>query len=365
MICTNLNKGSALISALWTVALLSLLVMAFAVDANLEAKLVTYTRTKRQSTYLIRSGICIAELVLDKQSKVTGSETIEEVERDRWIKPAVSLKRGQITYIDEPLSNGVIHIEIEPEPARWNINKLVPMQGQDSERIDAVWAQIFMSHGFPEDYYLPLIACFNDWTDTDSIADPDGAEDEYYTMLDPPYRTKNGLLSTKGELSLVKGFTDTVLYGGVINPEAPPDNQIQVKGIDYLFTVHGEDTLTINVNAAGKDVLMTVPGMDELLAGAIIEEREGRGESVASQRQTNKMGTSTEMAFEDFSFKNTGDVSARIPGIPSSTLDYLSTSIGTYRLTIEGRIGAITRRVQAIVTFSDNVLQYVQYREDP
>lgn len=354
------KRGSALIAALWTICLLSMLVMAFAYDANLEAKLRVYTRSKRQSEYLIRSAFPIVEHVLNKSAKVTGDETNDQVEEDRWILPAISVKRGEIARIDEPLGAGEIHIEIIPVPGRININA---MAGANA---DAVWEQIFAVHGIPQDLWASLIDCFNDWVDNDSSASKDGAEDDYYLSLDPPYRAKNGLLDTVGELGLVKGFTSAILYGGCLNPEAPPAKQIIVKGIANLFTVYGENTISVNVNAASKDVLLAIPGMDEALADAIIAEREGYGASGTSRtNQQRERTTSTAAAVEDYSFKSSSDVSARVPGIQSESLAYFGYSSSIYRLIIEGRVGMISRRVEAIVATKDEELRFLRYREDP
>ena len=354
------NKGSALIAALWTICLLSMLVMSFAYDANLEAKLQVYTRSKRQAEYLIRSAFPIVEHVLNKSSKVTGDETNEQIENDRWIVPAISVKRGEIARIDEPLGQGTIHIEIIPVPGRININAMA------NANADGVWEQIFAVHGIPQDLWPELIDSFNDWVDADSSPMKSGAEDDYYLSLDPPYKAKNGLLDTVGELGLVKGFTSAILYGGALNPEAPPSKQIMVKGIADLFTVYGESAVSVNVNAASKDVLLAVPGMDESLADAIIAEREGNGSS-ASSRSTRlrERGASTAAAVEDFSFKSSADVSSRVPGIQSESLAYFGYSSTIYRLIIEGRVGAIVRRVEAIVATKNEELRYLRYREDP
>jgi len=359
-LAANTRGGSALIAALWTIGLLSLLVMAFALDAHLEGKIVVYTRSKRQADYLTRSGIAIAELVMEKQNKVSGNESVEQAERDRWLKYAVPLKRGQSTVIDEELGGGSVHVEIEPEPSRWNINKLA------GKTADPVWEQILTTANLPPDAFGPLIDAFNDWVDKDSLPMPDGAEDDYYRDLEPPYKAKNGFLDTVGELSLVKGFTDTILSGGVLNPEDPPDRQIFVKGIEPLFTIYGDGK--INVNAAGMDVLMTIPEMDELLAGAIIEEREGRGESAVNlspAKAKTAEGVLSDVAFEDFSFKSPGEVSSRIPGMPAAAMQYVDTKSTVFRVTIVGRVGLITRRIQTVVEMTGGKARYLKWREDP
>lgn len=59
-----------------------------------------------------------------------------------------------------------------------------------------------------------LVDCLLDWRDGDEEPRPNGAESEYYLTLKPnPYRCRNGLLLTVGELLLVKGFGGRELYG--------------------------------------------------------------------------------------------------------------------------------------------------------
>ena len=60
----NSQRGSALIIALWTIALLAMLVMSFALDAMLEGKINVYVRQRRQVDYLTQSGVSIAEMLL-------------------------------------------------------------------------------------------------------------------------------------------------------------------------------------------------------------------------------------------------------------------------------------------------------------
>jgi hypothetical protein len=86
--------------------------------------------------------VAIAEMLLIKQTDVSSASSSDDAE-DRWKESALRLKRGQTAVVDEPIGDGVVHVEIIPEPARWNINRLI---GTD---YDAVWEQIFTVAGFP------------------------------------------------------------------------------------------------------------------------------------------------------------------------------------------------------------------------
>ena len=381
--------GSALIVALWTVALLSMLVMSFALDAMLEGRIGTYVRQRRRVDYLTQSGVAIAEMLLAKQQNVSSASSADEAE-DRWKEPALRLKRGQTAVVNEPIGDGVVHVEIIPEPARWNINTLV---GKD---YDVVWEQIFTVAGIPQDYFSGLIDCWNDWVDADSIPLKDGAEDDYYRSLDPPYKARNKSIDTVGELQYVKGFVKAILDGGCLNPEEKKrELQIWVKGIRELFTTYGDGK--INVNAAPMEVLMTIPGIDEISAGAIIEEREGRsagltssgqpssarrasaGSSGASSSPSARSGTAPARSGtagtgagavkedEDYSFLSPQDFMARIPGLDSGVQAFINTRSTTFRLVIEGQAAGITHSIQAIAEYEGQSKQvrYLQWREDP
>ncbi|MEM7469052.1 MAG: type II secretion system minor pseudopilin GspK [Pseudomonadota bacterium] len=96
-----------------------------------------------------------------------------------------------------------------------------------------------------------------DWVDEDSETRyPNGAEDEYYTGLDTPYRAANGPFATVRELLLVRGINREVFEKLaphlVILPQATP----------------------INVNTASADAMMSIhPMIDRTTAELIIEAR--------------------------------------------------------------------------------------------
>ena len=382
------RSGSALIIAIWTVALLSILVLSFSFDAILEGRIATYVRQRQRVNYLTQSGIAIAEMLLEKQLKVSAT-SVATAEEDRWKAPALRIKRGQTAIIDEPLGDGMIHIEIIPEQSRWNINKLCnsaqsaaiknSTATQTTGQYDLVWEQIFKTAGVPEEMIPDLIDCWNDWTDLDStVSGRNGAESEYYKLEeDPktgepriPYTARNGPVDTIDELRLIKGFIPAIMDGGILNPEEKrPDQQIFVRGIKELFTTYGDGK--INVNAAPREVLMTIPDMDEITAGAIIEEREGRGMGGGSRSvsrtssKSSKTATGTATEEEDFSFKTVSDFMSRVPGIPTSIQQFVTVNSSVFRLNIEGRSAGISHCIVAIAELNGEKVRYLRWREDP
>ena len=148
----------------------------------------------------------------------------------------------------------------------------------------------------PEDMLLELpgmtadlAAAILDWRDEDSDVSPNGAEREYYLLLDEPYDCKNDRFETVDELLLLKGATVDILAGedanrnGVLDPNEndaadsdPDDNRdgnLDGGLYDYV-TVYSREGNTdsdgqerVNVNS------MSTRRLSELLRGVVADSR--------------------------------------------------------------------------------------------
>jgi type II secretory pathway pseudopilin PulG len=132
-----------------------------------------------------------------------------------------------------------------------------------------------------------------DWIDNSSYEPREyGAKDDYYTSLDPPYYTRNGIPDSLDELLLVRGVTPKLLYGidwnrnGIIDLGEPSeytldeydvtDGSLNLGLISYLTLDSRESMLTpdgldrINVNMEDLTELQTLleERFDELGADA-------------------------------------------------------------------------------------------------
>jgi type II secretory pathway component PulK len=94
---------------------------------------------------------------------------------------------------------------ITPEAGKLNLNTA---SDAEIDRLLTPLLQELRVENAPE-----LVAALLDWRDTDDEPRSGGAESEYYTNLDPAYKTKNGPLDSLEELLLVKGWTAAMLYG--------------------------------------------------------------------------------------------------------------------------------------------------------
>jgi DNA uptake protein ComE-like DNA-binding protein len=110
-----------------------------------------------------------------------------------------------------------------------------------------------------------LAAAIVDWRDSDLEITPNGAESEYYLMLERPYNCKDGNFETVEELKLVAGCDMDILYGedynqnGILDPnendgsENFPEDNADGKldsGIMEYLTVYTRET---NKKADGTD----------------------------------------------------------------------------------------------------------------
>jgi len=372
------ESGSALIIALWTIALLSLLVMSFALDAMLEGKINVYVRQRRQVDYLTQSGISIAEMLLLTYKNATPASTSPTTatgassqqtaagkdEDDKWLQAKLDLQHGSAkvnAYAIEPdkPENGVVTVEITSADAnKWPINLLVK-----GDIADQIWENILNVIGLPMEYQEEVVDSWYDWLDADStITGRSGAEDEYYNDLDKPYKVRNGPISSVAELEMIRGIRDrpAIFSGGVLNPEEKNKKaQVRIQfGLKAFFDIYGE-TVKINVNSAELEVLLTVPGIDgdSLLANAIIEER----------RTGANRTTSGDASAESLLFKDWNDLNMRIPGgVPSEAEPFLAYAPQKYfEIAVTGEAGGISHQIKAVAIVEGSRVRYLRWREDP
>ena len=159
------------------------------------------------------------------------------------------------------------------------------------------------------------------------------------------------------ELLLVRGFSEPILTGGVLNPEDPPESQIVVSnGIARLLTTYGEGKVNINAvrgDDLGLAVLQTLPGVTEIEANAIIEERE-EGAATTS-------GDTEQTAYESVQ-----DARTRLADVveDNAFFDNITTSSEIFRITSIGRYDRVTKTIRAIVYANGDVWRVLRWREE-
>ena len=400
-----MRRGSALVTVIWVVAVLSLIVMNFAAEAKLQSVVNRHTTERVRVNSLTDAGKVIAEVILTDYQNVSEApedqsldDMEEEFQEDRWIQEKRALKgsssvdTGMIALDAKDPDSGTVSVHIEAKETKLNINTL--WSGGNQNWLE-IWENILAACNVPEEYWNELICSWNDWRDPDDALSQDlldeyprgeGGEAEYYkeelksedgTMEFEPCKPRNGEISDLKELAMLKGFREhpVVLTGGVINPEDKEEDQITVKSILDYFDVIG--TGKVNVNAASKEILLAIPGIaDDLnsnsssaadgeeIVQAIIDYRSELGAAEAKETKFYKE--------EDYgSFKDFSDLQSRIQektnsDIGNEAANYLIYAPETYfEITIVGASAGISHTVKAVAMVQDSKVRYIRWQEDP
>lgn len=106
-----------------------------------------------------------------------------------------------------PVDGGMINARVIDLQGRFNLNRIWHDNAPDATAT-AIFQRLLKNLDLPQ----TLAPALTDWLDADNDpTGPDGAEDDYYSRLDTPYRAANRALTDVSELRLVKGFTPDVV----------------------------------------------------------------------------------------------------------------------------------------------------------
>jgi len=256
------REGAALVVAVWVILMLALLISSMAFDMQVEANVAGFQRKRVKSQYLARAGMEWATAALVR--KVTEAQD-EELnlppgQDEQLVIASINLSRGVgISGMKKELGEGMFIVDILPEESRRNVNLL----SEDD------WKEILDQAGVENTRWAELIDCFLDWIDDNDNHRLHGAEsdDAYYKDLD--YEVKNAPLDTVDELLMVKGFDESLLYGG----PSKEDDTVIYAGIAGWLTTWGDGK--VNINTASREVLLTLPDIEDYVIDAILEYRTG------------------------------------------------------------------------------------------
>ncbi len=257
-------SGAALIVALWTVLILSLLVGGMAYEMHIEAGITSYARKRLKAQVAARGGVEYAKFLLAKSFEASSFEESEE-EKEAFRILAKNLGRGiGVSGVKVEMGASAATVDIQPEAGRRNVNTLG----------DEDWEELLDQAGVPEETWADLIDCFMDWTDEGDEHRLNGAEEDDAFYKKQGYAPKNAPLDTVDEILLIKGFTPAIVYGG---PPADPKGE-PLRGIAHLLTTFGDGK--VNVNTASRDVLLTLTAgngkmMDEWVVEDLLKYRLG------------------------------------------------------------------------------------------
>lgn len=242
----NRQSGSVLILTLWTVVMLSLLVLVLSSEARLSAEL---SRSQLERT----SGWVDTLTALNAAEMELLLELMPEPAEDDDPEDDDDLKDPAFRFNGEPLTLNYPHpdtveVRIYDHAGKINLRNLTESR-----------LQLLLENRFEDPDVTEideLLAAWGDWLDEDDGARVDGAEDQYYLELDPPYRPRQGPLESVEELLLIRGF----------------DRVFANVNLGAAFTLWSE-VETVNINTATPEALSLLPGLDSAAIESILAYR--------------------------------------------------------------------------------------------
>ncbi|MBX2836490.1 MAG: type II secretion system minor pseudopilin GspK [Gammaproteobacteria bacterium] len=233
---TTRERGVAIITAMLVIALGTITMVAITARQQFDMQREQNEAVIQQARALAISGERFAAAVLFRDREAGDRENSDSLDDD-WAT----------TIPPIPIDNqAVLQGCIVDMQGRFNLNNLVDGEGNVVEsyaqqlgrllselNIDAVKAQAII-----------------DWVDQNiDPTIPDGAEDDYYSSLDPGYRAANAPFVSVSELQLVKGFSSAI-------KEEAEDYALLLPHVSALPTTNG--ATPVNVNTATPEVIASL-----------------------------------------------------------------------------------------------------------
>lgn len=296
------RRGSMLVMALWTLALLSVFSVSLGFGVRQKAALLNRLTTLDAVYPIAYSGVELAKSLVKSDTN-----TDVDIFTDAWAsgERKIELSGGSFVLATDgawPVVDEERKVNLNNTSSEVLVRLLVRVSGLDKEQAEELGYNLL------------------DWMDSDAFfGHPQyGAEDPYYTSLPEPYACKDAPYETMDELLLVKGMTrDTferlrpfiTVYGmGQVNVNTAPrevlaalgfsveaveairkfragSDEVDGTGDDYFFTSAG--TVGSQLEQAGTplDGSQTV-----LVDGLVAANRIGVASSVFSVRSVGTFG---------------------------------------------------------------------------
>ena len=271
------RSGIALVIVMICIAVLSILAAAFAFSMKVETKLAQNANSETELLWMGLSGVEYARWVLVQQTTVAEERGFDALNQFWASGDTTSVSNSPfqgMSLSGYPLGNGHFSIKIIDLERKMNIN------AADMRFLQNAFNVVGVDAGESSQITSAII----DWIDTNDDRGANGAEDDDYMALDPPYHCKNKPIDDMAELLLIRGITPDMYWGGVATNHPPSKFQSRLsarRGFtgQNMFRVGLKDIFTpissgkININTASAEVLLTIPMMDENTVSEIIRLR--------------------------------------------------------------------------------------------
>jgi len=242
------ERGVALLAVLLGIALMTLIVVDFAMTSGLGFVSAANQANELRAGYLARSGINIGLGLLAEDARAKAqaqNSTPAETLNDVWAVP----------FPPMPLEGGTVTLSIVDEGRKLNLNAMVQNGVPNQAAIQKVQRLFTILDVSPD-----LVQGIIDWITPNNGTGSGGNIGDYYLTLRPPYQPRYGAMPTIADLQMVEGFNEAIF-----NRVSP------------FLTVMPEPG--VNANTAAPQVLAALEPQlmeDEKLVQEIVEARTSR-----------------------------------------------------------------------------------------
>jgi general secretion pathway protein K len=310
------QKGIALlVTLLILVLVLALAHEVFRIGAQ-SAQTGAYGRDSIRCILLAEGGTGAARIALRLDARDNQYDTLDEI----WSRAALPITLG----------DGEVSVVIEDEERKIDLNRIMLPNGNapDDRRL-AVFQRLLEILAIDRAVADAVV----DWLDNDEDPRVGGAESSYYLGLPNPYRAKNDLFDTVGELRLVRGVTDEIYE------KLRPFVTVSSSGM-------------VNINTAPKEVLMSLSAGTDLAEGGAIDAK--TADEIIEYRKDHPFTTVSQI----------GNVSPFLRDLYARTLirNLADTRSTYFHVRSSGDVGGTVRTIDVIGIRAGNNVQWRFWR---
>jgi general secretion pathway protein K len=191
------SQGVILIAMLWILTILSVIALSFSRETFVEVAAARNQRDLTDSYYIARAGIAVTvyqlyQKMLMPQINLPGLQSLEPDAID------LGTVKGQF-------ADGEYTVDVQDESGKINLN--VVREDQLRGLVDVI--------GIPQPDADTIVDSILDWRDPGTVPRQNGAKDDFYMNLQPPYEVwkNNSRMRAVEELLLIRGVTPEYYYG--------------------------------------------------------------------------------------------------------------------------------------------------------
>ncbi len=248
------RRGVAMVIVMWVILVLSLMISGLAFTMHVETQVASFSRKELKAEMLARAGVEVArmQLILAQQSP---TEAGFDAPQQAWAT-------NEEWYVNHELGTenftGTYNVTVTDEECK------LPINTATADQLHRLLDQLDVD---PSDADV-IVDSIQDWIDENDLHRLNGAEDQYYETLSPPYRAKNAPLDRVEELLLVRGVTPELMYG----TPATEEDAGRFGLVDLLTATSSGQ---VNINTASPLVLQALLGANESQLQLILNRRDG------------------------------------------------------------------------------------------